>query len=180
MAMLALLTTVLLSLQVHALWPIPRELTTGSTALRLAPYFNINVDVKNAPSDLLQAVSQTKSYLQNDKLEALVVGRGASSASEISAAKQISALTISLTPGATVKSISEEAVAEITSRSDEYKLTVPDDGSAATLTANSTLGLYRGLTTFSQLWYYLNGEVYSLETPVQITDYPAYVRLKTV
>lgn len=32
-------------------------------------------------------------------------------------------------------------------------LSVPDDGSDASLTANTGLGLLRGLTTFEQLWY---------------------------
>ena len=78
--------------------------------------------------------------------------------------------------GAVVNSISSESVKEITNRSETYKLSVPADGSSATLIANSTLGLFRGLTTFSQLWYYYNNEVYTLEAPVQITDWPAFVR----
>ena len=53
---------------------------------------------------------------------------------------------------------------------------MPADGSSAILIANSTLGLFRGLTTFEQLWYYFDGDIYTLEAPVQISDAPAYVR----
>lgn len=109
-------------------------------------------------------------------LQRLVVGRGSVDNASIQGAKSLSSLQISLVQGAAVNSISTESVKEITNRSETYKLSVPADGSSATLTANSTLGLFRGLTTFSQLWYYYNNEVYTLEAPVQITDWPAFVR----
>jgi hypothetical protein len=55
-------------------------------------------------------------------------------------------------------------------------LHVPSDGSPATLSANSTLGLLRGLTTFEQLWYDLDGAAtYTLEAPITISDAPAFV-----
>jgi hexosaminidase len=60
-------------------------------------------------------------------------------------------------------------------RVEAYSLTVPEDGSAATLKASSTLGLLRGLTTFGQLWYEFDDVIYTLETPLQIEDSPAYV-----
>ncbi|KAJ2926079.1 hypothetical protein H1R20_g11013, partial [Candolleomyces eurysporus] len=74
----------------------------------------------------------------------------------------------------TPKSISEEAVAAIESRAEAYTLTVPADGSEAVLTASSSLGLFRGLTTFGQLWYDLDGATYSLQAPISINDSPAY------
>ncbi|KZT28738.1 glycoside hydrolase family 20 protein [Neolentinus lepideus HHB14362 ss-1] len=159
---------------VDALWPLPTSLSTGSTALRLTPQFDIQVDVKGAPSDLYEAVARTKTYLWTDKLERLVVGRGSEDATAISNAKYLSSLTISLADSAEVRSISEEAVDELESRDDSYTLSIPETGSDAVLKANSTLGLFRGLTTFSQLFYYYNGEVYTLEAPIQITDKPAY------
>ena len=105
-----------------------------------------------------------------------MVGRGSADNASIQGAKTLSSLQISLVQGAVVNSISSESVKEITNRSETYKLSVPADGSSATLIADSTLGLFRGLTTFSQLWYYYNNEVYLLEAPVQITDWPAFVR----
>jgi hexosaminidase len=76
---------------------------------------------------------------------------------------------------AAVQSITKESQKDLASRSESYVLSVPGDGSPAVLIANSTLGLFRGLTTFGQLWYYFSGNIYTMEAPVQITDAPAYV-----
>jgi hexosaminidase len=105
----------------------------------------------------------------------LVVGRGAADNVTIHSSKFLSSLELSLVDSAAVKSITEESQKEITSRQESYSLSVPKDGSRAVLTANSTLGLLRGLTTFEQLWYYFDGKIYTLEAPVEIADAPAYV-----
>lgn len=160
---------------VYALWPIPRSLDTGTTPLILAKNFNI-VGLRNSPSDLSGAISRTLGHLSNDKLQRLVVGRAAADKAAVQHAKQLSALTLSLSSGVKANSISEEAIKPLGSRSEEYILHVPSDGSTATLSANSTLGLLRGLTTFEQLWYDLDGAAtYTLEAPIAITDSPAYV-----
>lgn len=122
---------------VAALWPVPRSLSTGSTPLRLSNGFKIQLNIKNPPSDLEDAVTRSKTLLANDKLEMLVVGRGASSMDAVKSAKQLQTLTLSLEKNAKVNSISEEAVVDITQRSEGYALMVPADGSDATLTANS-------------------------------------------
>lgn len=101
--------------------------------------------------------------------------RGASEYPSIQHAKFLSSLELYLADGATIQTITEESVKEITTRSEGYTLSVPADGSSAILAANSTLGLFRGLTTFEQLWYYFGGEIYTLEAPVDINDAPAYV-----
>jgi hexosaminidase len=137
--------------------------------------------VQGAPADLQDAVTRTEGYLKTDKLGRLVVGRGANDSSAIHGAKQLSSLTVSLTStNGPVRSISEEAMDELESRDEAYSLTVPADGSAATLKANSTLGLFRGLTTFGQLWYEYSGTIYTLEAPIQISDAPAYVCCHTI
>lgn len=64
---------------------------------------------------------------------------------------------------------------DLTTRDESYTLTVPSTGDAATLSANTTLGLLRGLTTFSQLWYYWDGAYYTLSAPIHIADAPAFV-----
>ncbi|KAG1862633.1 glycoside hydrolase family 20 protein [Suillus subluteus] len=174
-AILALVAGCLLPSGVQALWPIPTTLETGVTALKISPSeFYFDVQIEGAPSDLLDAVAQSQYYLENDKLGRLVVGRGANDTTALASAMTISNLTLSLTSGATVESISSEAVKPLGTRSEEYALTIPADGSAATLTANSTLGLYRGLTTFNQLFYYYGGVTYTLLAPIAITDTPAY------
>lgn len=159
---------------VQALWPIPTTLETGMSALIISPSFYFDVQIEGPPSDLLDAVTQSQYYLENDKLGRLVVGRGANDTTALASAMTLSNLTLSLTSGATVESISSEAVKPLGTRSEEYALTIPADGSAATLTANSTLGLYRGLTTFNQLFYYYGGTTYTLLAPISITDTPAY------
>lgn len=144
------------------------------TALKVSPAFYFDVQVEGAPADLYEAVAQAQYYLANDKLGRLVVGRGANDTTALASAKTLSKLTLSLTSWATTEPISSEAVKPLGTRSEEYALTIPADGSAATLTANSTLGLYRGLTTFNQLFYYYNGVTYTLLAPIAITDTPAY------
>ncbi|KAJ7149044.1 N-acetylhexosaminidase [Mycena crocata] len=174
---LSLLTFSALLPSAFALWPLPTGLSVGTTPLRLGKGFDIKIDIHNAPADLVAAVGRAKGYLAKDKLQALVIDRGASSASAIAHAKSLPSLTLSLvsaSKGGSVRSISAEAVAPIGSRAEGYTLTVPADGSGAVLKANSTLGLFRGLTTFGQLWYDWKGTTYSLSAPIQITDAPAY------
>ena len=164
-----------------ALWPIPRSLQTGTTLLKLSPKFDIQVTgISNPPQDLLDAISRTMSHLHNDRLQRLVVGRGANDGAALEDAPSLARLTLSLTPNSpAIQSILEEATKEITTRSEAYSLTVPTTNQGvATLTANSSLGLLRGLTTFEQLWYQLSETTYSYQAPVQITnDSPAYVRV---
>lgn len=166
---------------VSALWPLPKSIQTGTTAVRLAADFSIQLSVPNAPKDLSDAVTRTKAYLESDKLERLVVGRGSSDSSVIASAKTLTSLDVSLkSKSGNVRSISDEATDVLESRDEAYTLTVPSDGSVATLEANSTLGLFRGLTTFGQLWYEYESVTYTLEAPIQIYDAPAYVCLPTI
>ncbi|KAK1230412.1 Glucosamine-6-phosphate isomerase (Glucosamine-6-phosphate deaminase) (GNPDA) (GlcN6P deaminase) [Marasmius sp. AFHP31] len=162
-----------------ALWPQPQSITTGSKAVKISSSFDITLEgITNAPQDLLDAIENAKNAIANDKLERLVVGRGSVDADAFGQGAELNELVVSLeNVSGDVRSISEEAVDAIENRAEGYTLSVPDDGSAATLTANSTLGLYRGLTTFQQLWYFWDDTVYSVEAPVQITDSPKYVRL---
>ncbi|KAL0565696.1 Glucosamine-6-phosphate isomerase (Glucosamine-6-phosphate deaminase) (GNPDA) (GlcN6P deaminase) [Marasmius crinis-equi] len=160
---------------VYAIWPRPQTISTGSKALKLSSSFDITLSgISKVPQDLLDAISATKTYITNDKLERLVVGRGSVDVQAISQAAQLGKLVVSLQGSGNVRSISEEAVDTIENRVEGYELTVPADGSPATLTAKSTLGLYRGLTTFQQLWYFWDGTVYSVETPIKIQDSPKY------
>lgn len=123
---------------------MPSNLNAGTSFLRLAPKFSIAVDVHSPPSDLTEAVQRAQTYIQTDKLQRLVVGRGASDAQSIAKAPQLSKLTLSLTGKRPTQSISAEAVLALEDRSESYSLTVPADGSDATLTADSSLGLFRG------------------------------------
>ncbi|KAF8895205.1 N-acetylhexosaminidase [Infundibulicybe gibba] len=174
--MLAIAFLLLFGFQLVAgLWPIPRSLQSGKTLVKLGTTFDIQVQATNPPSDLLDAIDRTKSHIHNDKLQRLIVGRGANNMSELAKAPSLSRLVLSIRAGHAIRSISEEAIQPISSRSEGYSLTVPSDGSSAVLTADSTLGLLRGLTTFEQLWYDLDGTTYAYETPIKIdNDAPAY------
>lgn len=162
-----------------ALWPQPRQLSTGTTPLKLSSEFDIKLSgVSSAPRDLLDAIKRAKSQLKGDKHAILTPDRGAAKAGAVKAAKSLKSLTVSYTEkGKKATSISEEASSPLESRQEGYTLNVPADGSTATLSANSTLGLFRGLTTFVQIWYDLQGTSYTLEAPFQITDSPLYVNL---
>lgn len=197
----------------NALWPQPRSLQTGSTTLRLSPSsFTITLAEfpHPPPEDLLEAVHRTHAHLASDKLARLDVSRGAadiscrgaaddggpvvSSRADADVALPRLRLRLSLDgdygPGAaSVRSIAGEARAPLGLRDEGYNLTVPVDGSEAVLSAASALGLFRGLNTFAQLWYYYDdgGDgggcgpmVYMLTAPVMIEDWPAYVRLVAV
>ncbi|KAH8992276.1 beta-hexosaminidase [Lactarius hatsudake] len=170
-----LLCAMLLPEAAQALWPRPRNLQTDSSALRLDPSFSIHVAVPNASKDLLSAAEHTRALISSDKLGLLVVGRGADDLPAVRRAKAISDLTLRLgsTSGAP-RPVATEATLPLGSRDEAYSFAVPADGSAAVLSANSTLGLFRGLTTFAQLWYTASGIVYTLGTPVAIKDSPAY------
>ncbi|KAF8226007.1 N-acetylhexosaminidase [Tricholoma matsutake] len=153
---------------VKAIWPIPRSLQTGYSLLKLSPSFHITLNINNPPQDLLDAVACTNSYIHTDKLQRLVVGRGANDSAALTLAPTLPELSISLNGATTPRAIAVEAVQPLEARSEGYSLHVPNDGSSAVLTANSTLGLFRGLTTFEQLWYDLGGVTYSYQAPVII------------
>jgi hexosaminidase len=171
-----LTVTLLLGTEAEALWPHPRNVQNGEKALRLANNFKINV-VGHSDADLTAAISRTQQYLKNDKLGRLVLGRGSGDVVTLESAAQLHTLTLSWGAGPRANSggISREAQAPLQDRDEAYTLSIPDDGSAASLYANSSLGLFRGLTTFSQLWYTYEDTTYALELPITIEDSPAYV-----
>ena len=107
-----------------------------------------------------------------------MVGRGAADASAVQAAPVLPSLTLTLQNSAPAQPIAVEAVKDFPNRVEGYMLSIPINGQPAVLSANSTLGLFRGLTTFSQFWYDLDGNTYTNVGPVSIVkDVPAYVCL---
>jgi hexosaminidase len=161
--------------------------------------FTISVDdIPNAPEDLIAAAQCTHAQLFGNNLGRLVLGRGIDDLEAVSDdAPTLMRLILRLDdyhthmptdPGskgimestvdddAEVQPIEVEARMPLGTRDEGYSLIVPADGSHAVLKANSTLGLFRGLNTFSQLWFTVQGTVYMLGAPVEIQDSPAYVR----
>ncbi|KAF9483398.1 N-acetylhexosaminidase [Pholiota conissans] len=162
-----------------ALWPMPRTLETGTSLVKLSPAFKIDVGIAKAPQDLLDAVSRTTTRLHTDKLQRLVVGRGSSDSAALARAPSLTKLSLSLTSAGAknVKSIMAETTKDITERSESYSLTLPANGAQASIIANSTLGLLRGLTTFEQLFYAdaAGTTTYAFQAPITIThDSPAF------
>lgn len=163
-----------------ALWPMPRSLQTGTTYVTLASDFRVEIHGStNFPQDLMQAISRSSERLRSDKLQRLVVGRGSSDRSHLASAPVLAKLILEHTSTATAPaSIMQEITKDIASRSEVYSLTIPSTNSgSAVISSNSSLGLFRGLTTFEQLFYDDGqGVVYTYQAPVQITnDSPAFV-----
>ena len=118
-----------------------------------------------------------------------MVGRGGADEGVLSGAglvlRVLRVLRVGLSSGARVRSIAEEtrmsfdgisSSSSSSSTPDEsYILKISINGKEATLEANTTLGLLRGLTTFGQMWYEWKGVKYLLEVPVQVVDKPAFV-----
>lgn len=129
----------LLATPALALWPLPTLLETGNTTLTLSQNFTIELVDVEAPVDLVAAIERTKLHLASDKLQRLVVDRGASDAESVAVAPQLSSLKLSLT--GEVTTISEETIKPLEDRVEGYTLQIPDDGGEAVITANTTLGL---------------------------------------
>ncbi|KAL0570964.1 Glucosamine-6-phosphate isomerase (Glucosamine-6-phosphate deaminase) (GNPDA) (GlcN6P deaminase) [Marasmius crinis-equi] len=159
-----------------ALWPIPRSLQNGTSLLRLADGFDFTLNIDSPPQDLVDAVSRAKVLLRNDKLQLLVPDRGESHRAGLGNANALGKLTLSLISSSpTIRPIATEATDDLHARDEGYSLIVPANGSDASLVANSSLGLFRGLATFGQLWYDLDGTTYTPMAPVDIlNDSPAY------
>jgi hexosaminidase len=170
--LLLVLATLLVGNVVEGLWPLPRSITNGSTGLVLSPTFEIEVNGPY-PDDLQSAVARILEYIKNDNHERLVVGRGSVDSAAIKSANTLPSLVVFSHDS---KTIAVEARAPLGTRDEAYTLDVPSDGSPATLCANSTLGLFRGLTTFSQIWYTYGSNIYTVEAPISISDSPAFVR----
>ena len=177
MHMLALLTFLCSLIGVgESLWPIPRQLKTGNTPLKLSRNLQIiaDGDAPTIPEDLLGAISRTRQHLRSDKFERLVVGRSSADSHLIEDASELDSLILSLPHGSEMGTIASEVTKSIDSRSESYTLAVPTHGQAR-LISNSSLGLFRGLNTFEQLWYSKGEEKYLLSAPIEIVDEPAFV-----
>ena len=174
MVSLSVLAVFLLPALAKALWPIPRSMSTGNATLKLHSNFAIKVDIPNAPKDLLEAVSRTSDHLKTGRFERLVVGRGSVDAPLVADASELLSLVLSVSEGLPIKSIAQETTKRIDEKNESYTLTIPQKGEAV-LKANTTLGLFRGLATFEQIWYDHAGTKYTLDAPMEIADTPAFV-----
>ncbi|GAA6035914.1 hypothetical protein JCM8097_005160 [Rhodosporidiobolus ruineniae] len=164
-----------------ALWPRPRSYSTGNGTLRLASTFEVAFAdslAGAAPLDLKQAVERTASVLISDRFQRLVPDRGEWDRPAVEEADELCVLKLALTSSLVkVLSITDEVRKPFEQRDEAYSLNTGENDGAASLSANSTLGLLRGLQTFEQLVYTLPGDEhvrYIPSTPVEIEDSPAF------
>jgi hexosaminidase len=162
---------------VLAVWPLPRSIETGSVSLKLDKELDVALELHHhdAPRDLLDAISTTKHYIRNDRHRRLVVSRGLTDKGSLQSAPTMRSLVLKISNNSGVRSIMDEAVKPLGTRDEAYHMFIPSDGSRGEIIATSTLGLYRGLTTFAQLWYEVENEIYTVQAPIVVSDSPAYV-----
>ncbi|RSH95335.1 N-acetyl-glucosamine-6-phosphate deacetylase [Saitozyma podzolica] len=147
-------------------------LGNGETPVCLSPGFRILLDEHTAglplPHDLKAAVKRTEmalkdhghAYLSPTAGREFFSKRKDNSTEDLAACEHVlTALHLALDPNVlggakAIPSILSSAVAPAESRPEleAYRLSVPLDG-PATISAKTALGLFRGLTTFEQLWY---------------------------
>lgn len=172
----------LLAQNVTALWPKPTSLTAGDVeVIRLHPTFRINPP-KDCwiPADLLQTIDTTTKHIRNDKLSPLRLDVVSLEAQAAATNQYIKHLNLQVTCSQVKQTIANHVKKPLEQWDESYTLDIRPDQHDATISANSTLGLLRGLQTFSQLVFTSstmpNGKPvrYLLNAPRHISDRPAF------
>jgi hexosaminidase len=179
---------------VFALWPAPRHYTTGNKIIKLDKSFFIECDGGfTAPADLRQAIEAAEAQLCNDNMVPLEVDLASVERDAKHSSYVLKSLTLSLQAighsqkcskaqimmqeNSKVASISDSINLPFESRDESYTLVVPVDRQSASLTARTSLGLLRGLQTFTQLVYTTSDSKhlrYIRHAPFFIQDQPAF------
>jgi len=135
-------------------WPLPTKVAFGAGAVPVAPTMAFTV-AGAANADLSAYAARLAALIfQNDAYAAPPAGALAELV--ITVANPAAPLTIDV--------------------DESYALTVPADGSAATLVANTTYGAYWGLQTFSQAvrFDFVSGQYGVAAAPLVIADAPKF------
>lgn len=179
-----------------AIWPAPKSFFQGHQLAKLSDDFYISFAgplASNAPADLDEAAVRTLEQIRTEKHHILVPDLGESDRQTIKGSTELEKLELRLSSkGATAwlvdtvrsvagtyatLSISEETDRPASERDESYSLHIPPSPSSkkpATLTAATSLGLLRGLESFTQLVYTLP-DVYRLPTDVTLYASPEEV-----
>lgn len=158
--------------------PLPSLYTTGNLTICLSSGFSIAFDGKGIPSDLKAAARRTEKQVKQSKHAYLSPLRGAEFLLDGRGCEQyVDTLVLSFTTGTghpAHESIFREAIkpVEVRAELETYKLNV--GRGRATMTASSSLGLFRGLATFEQLFYRFDQEIYAPFGPYTIEDRPTF------
>lgn len=146
--------------QYSSVWPLPAALDQGSTTTFLAPGFFVSCGVV-CPAPLPDAVA---------RYTALILFAGPPGSLPQASTPLVPSLRIAVLASAPLALGVDES----------YNLTVPADGSSATLSAATQWGALRGIESFSQLcvWQGPDGPVpaaYAItNAPVAIRDFPRF------
>ena len=174
------------------LLPLPKQYTNGTIPICIADDFKVTVTSPNPPPDLNDAIGRMTSRLWNNRHEYLSVTFGAEFFPDRSrpCTAWLHTLEVSVT-GNSSQAIGEAVLEEPEDRMllEGYNLTLPTKGSA-TLTSINALGVFRGLSTFEDMWFYLapqgqngntlgrrwsNGEaLYAPFAPYTVEDWPTF------
>lgn len=180
--------------------PLPRRFTIGHTVLCLSEQFTIHADPGSdfsLPDDLLRAAARTTESVLATAHQFLSPHHGAEFLPVDGGSfcqDYIRSLVLEYDDksGASL-SVMENAVKRVEERNEGYVLRIEASGQTR-LKANSTLGLFRGLSTFEQLFYRLapvldqqrhlqpqlgtdaarRSLIYAPFAPYDIEDYPSF------
>ncbi|GAA5901608.1 hypothetical protein JCM8208_001554 [Rhodotorula glutinis] len=179
---------------VSALWPKPHAIERGSSFVRLGASFSVDFWPRNgqepAARDLRVALNRARRHLDSDLLQRLTVDRGEQDRHAVNAAAILERLEVRLASSRPHETLFGQLGEPLDEIDESYILDVPSQYETgaplvatlvATLAANTTLGLVRGLDTFTQLVYALPAGPEDLYTaryipqaPVHIVDRPAF------
>ena len=141
-----------------ALWPQPRDLRLGSTALLLSADFEIDLGKQDVPQDVKEAVERTRHHLYTDNLERLVVGRCSADTLALDGASMLPALIVELGPGVRTTDAALNALEA------EIQVQVPVQVQAIGFT-NSTTSTIRSIAEDTHAPPTERDEAYTLEVP---------------
>lgn len=182
------LLSILVKPGVKAIWPAASYATNGTAIVRLAATFDIAGCA--LPKDVQKAVDYAKSQILSDtmtpmRLDVNEVERLANSTILKLESLQLSFLQTILSadnyPNQPFQGplsqlgIVDETNKPVKERDESYGLSIPAGNGSATLIAKTSLGLLRGLQTFTQLVYTTAArQKYIMHAPHFIEDRPAF------
>jgi hypothetical protein len=134
------------------LFPLPQTVTGGNTVIAIGHSLDVIFNVQGSiPQDLAAAAERAVADVTESEHYYLSPERGKEFLLD-NDLPVLTALEIIL-QGSDYGTIASEVSKEAGERREAYELDIPADGGNARLTATSSLGAFRGLATFEQLFY---------------------------
>lgn len=160
--------------------PRPSEYTIGNRIICLSDSLRVRYDGGHFPGHLVRAADTLTMVLNTTTHRYLSVERGAEFfANGLGCQSYIDELVLSVTSGTggtyPLQSVLNDSSQPVEVRPDleRYSLSL-GTGNKAMLTSNSALGLFRGLSTFGQLFYRHEEKLYAPFGPYEIHDRPSF------